>query len=142
MGGSGSSGDRTTIDGVVRIPCAGGFPGGNAEDGGMGMRRFGLGGRPRSVIVLEGVCDGVLCGEAGADAGDDGLVGEGRGCRCGFRGCGADGEAFWPKPRIELAERNKDCRVLPDVGVVGVGVVTKTNFDRSVISSVDIATPL
>jgi len=37
MGGNGSRGVRTTIEGVVRIPGVGGFPCGTAEEGGIGI---------------------------------------------------------------------------------------------------------
>jgi hypothetical protein len=60
IGGSGSTGVLTTIEGVVRIPCVGAFAGRDSEIGGMGILSAGLGGLVRTVFVLEDVWDNVL----------------------------------------------------------------------------------
>lgn len=92
--------------------------------------------------MLRGVCDRVVRGEVDIEARDEGLVGREGGCRCGFGGGSADCEDFCPKPRVELEETNRDCRVLVGVSVVGVGGVTKANFDRFTMASVDIVASL
>jgi hypothetical protein len=60
MGGNGSRGVFTTIEGVVRIPCVGDFMESETEAGGIGIWSVGLGGRMRCVIVLERVGDWLL----------------------------------------------------------------------------------
>lgn len=128
VGSSGSRGVLTTIEGVVRILCVGDFVGCEADAVGMGIRRVGLGGLARPASVLEDVCDSVLRGDIGAEVGDEGLVGGGGGCRFGFGG-DVDCDDFGPKPKSELVDTNKDCRVLVCAGVVGVGGDIKVDFD-------------